>query len=207
MEVPGSHEVREVVLFYEMLGTATLIFAVNLGGGYFTPLAVGLTLFSNIAFFGSVSGGHFNPAVTAAVMVRLGLKNFASNLFYGLMIIMAQLLGATIGVVLVFISSNVDAKSQTIDPAITLLCPTRQFGELDVLCSGEGIQGQVFLMEAAVTFTFVSVILAFKFDGASDDHIVAAKSIAVTLVCMILISAKVSGGCLNPAIGIIQTCF
>lgn len=141
MEVSGSHSVREVVLFYEMLGTATLIFAVNLGGGYFAPLAVGFTLFANIAFFGSVSGGHFNPAVTAAVMVRLGLKNFPSNLFYGMMIIMAQLVGAALGVVLVFIASNSDMEAQTIDPPIGMLCPTRQFEDPMFACSGEGIYG------------------------------------------------------------------
>jgi glycerol uptake facilitator-like aquaporin len=49
-----------------------------------------------------VSGAHFNPAVTIAVLIKN--KNFARDLPFAAMIIMSQLVGAFIGIMTVFIS-------------------------------------------------------------------------------------------------------
>ena len=64
-----------------MIGTATLIIAVNWGVNLvtanFQPISVGLTLFANISILGPVSGGHFNPAVTMGVFIKEGRKNIS----------------------------------------------------------------------------------------------------------------------------------
>ena len=48
--------------FVEFLGTALLVGAVSFTG---TPLLIVSALAIAIAFGGKISGGHFNPAVTA----------------------------------------------------------------------------------------------------------------------------------------------
>lgn len=81
MEVPGGHQNKAIVCLYEMIGTATLIIAVNWGvdlkTANFQPISVGLTLFANISILGPVSGGHFNPAVTMGVFIKEGRKNIS----------------------------------------------------------------------------------------------------------------------------------
>src|SRR5580704_3241391 len=57
----------------EFIGTFFLTFVVAvsvLSGSVFTPLAAGATLMVMIYAGGHISGGHFNPAVTLAVLVR-----------------------------------------------------------------------------------------------------------------------------------------
>ncbi|HKC27296.1 MAG TPA: aquaporin [Jatrophihabitans sp.] len=57
----------------EAIGTFFLVFTVGvavLSGSTFTPLAAGAALMVMIYAGGHVSGGHYNPAVTLAVLVR-----------------------------------------------------------------------------------------------------------------------------------------
>ena len=97
MEVPGGHENKLWVLLYEMMGTALLLLAINnsANGDGTTPFAASIGLFGIIMLIGPVSGGHVNPAVSTAVFVR---EKKCSNIVYFALIIVAQLLGAGIGV-------------------------------------------------------------------------------------------------------------
>ena len=71
MEVPGGMDNKLIVCTCEMIGTAFLLIAVNWGGNSgLTPEAVGGTVFIMIHFFGAISGGHFNPAVTAGMFFK-----------------------------------------------------------------------------------------------------------------------------------------
>src|SRR2546427_2000125 len=57
----------------EFIGAFFLTFAVGvavLSGSVFTPLAAGATLMVMIYAGGHISGGHYNPAVTLAVVGR-----------------------------------------------------------------------------------------------------------------------------------------
>jgi aquaporin Z len=57
----------------ELIGTFFLMFAVAsaaLSGSTFTPLAAGATLMVMVYAGGHISGGHYNPAVTMAALVR-----------------------------------------------------------------------------------------------------------------------------------------
>src|SRR5712664_4084807 len=64
----------------ETIGTFFLTFVVAvsvLSGSVFTPLAAGATLMVMIYAGGHISGGHYNPAVTLAVLVRrrIGIRD------------------------------------------------------------------------------------------------------------------------------------
>jgi aquaporin Z len=57
----------------EALGTFFLVFTVGaavLSGSTYTPLAAGAVLMAMIYAGGHISGGHYNPAVTMAVLLR-----------------------------------------------------------------------------------------------------------------------------------------
>jgi glycerol uptake facilitator-like aquaporin len=87
MEVKGGSQNKFKVLFYEMLGTANLLYAINVSAsGGKQPFSVGLIIFANICIFGEVSGGHFNPAVTLGVLIA---ENKPSNILFALQIILA----------------------------------------------------------------------------------------------------------------------
>ena len=105
MEVKGGADNKKYVLLYEMIGTANLLYAINTSAaGGLQPFAVGLTIFGNICMFGEVSGGHFNPAVTIGVLIGEGMENFAQNIGFASMIIIAQILGAFLGCVSSFLA-------------------------------------------------------------------------------------------------------
>jgi len=67
---------------------------------------VGLALFCAISILGNVSGGHFNPAVTMGVLVKDGMSKLQQNLVFAVMIICAQLVGASIGVTLSYMTTK-----------------------------------------------------------------------------------------------------
>lgn len=88
MEVPGGYDNKLLVCVNELLGTAMLLIAVNWSGG--NVVGVCLTLYANIIIFGSVSGGHFNPAVTAGVLIRQSYEapsKIAVNVAYAALIV------------------------------------------------------------------------------------------------------------------------
>ncbi|PKL36914.1 hypothetical protein CVV38_03410 [Candidatus Peregrinibacteria bacterium HGW-Peregrinibacteria-1] len=91
--------------FAEALGTFLLtmtIFAATQYGGL-TPLFIGIGLLVLMYTLGPISGGHFNPAVTIALLTRKKLK-----LQDGLAYILAQFLGAILGIFLFSYSITID---------------------------------------------------------------------------------------------------
>lgn len=82
MEVPQGHDRKLTVCMYEFFGTMGLLFAINVGGG--DAAAICVTLFALLLICASVSGSHFNPAVTLAVY--FAEKDLGKNLCFMLMI-------------------------------------------------------------------------------------------------------------------------
>lgn len=172
---------------------------------------MGFTLFALIISFGPVSGGHFNPAVSTAVLVKEGMSNLTKHIVYYLLIISAQIIGAIVGVCLVALSQQKDSDLKTIFPGIALLCPgvmpTRIDETKDIICSNWNSAGSVFMVEMIVTFIFTNVILTVKYHFGSKELLINAASIGTTLFAMIVVTGELTGGCLNPAIGLVQPVF
>lgn len=66
---------------------------------------------------------------------------------------------------------------------------------------------KVFFCEAVCTFMFVSFIfMVVKHNGASNMP-VNALAIGVALFLAITMASGISGGCINPAVGLVQSVF
>ena len=93
MEIPGGHKNKTKVLLYELFGTSFLVYAALTSGG--NAVAVGLTLMVIIMCTGSITGAHYNPAVTMGVYVWK--RQWGKNFGFFLMLLVAQFLGAMLG--------------------------------------------------------------------------------------------------------------
>jgi len=78
--------------FAEFLGTLFFIYFILLSSG--NAFIIGISLAAIVYFTAHISGGHINPAVTAA-MIALGKINTTQAIVY----ILAQLLGAMTAVI------------------------------------------------------------------------------------------------------------
>ncbi|WP_407887994.1 MIP/aquaporin family protein [Levilactobacillus sp. N40-8-2] len=168
----------------EFLGTFMLVF---LGTGAVT-VAAGSTLTIGLAFglaitvsayaFGGISGGHFNPAVTTAMLINRRISG-RDAVWY----IVAQVLGATAAsaIMKLFVGG--------------LGLATNQLGQTDFPKISTGL---AFLVEALVTFLFLLVILNVTSDRHGNGDF-AGLTIGVTLGFLIIVALNLTGGSLNPA--------
>ena len=62
-------------------------------------------------------------------------------------------------------------------------------------------------MEMIGTVIFVSLIMAIKYNTPSKESVLGAFSVSLTLYGMIKMIGASTGGCLNPAVGLIQQSF
>ena len=60
----------------------------------------------------------------------------------------------------------------------------------------------MFLVEMFATCGLVTTIITLKYHSTIKEGVMAALTVGVTLLAMICWSGGISGGCLNPAIGI-----
>ena len=90
MEVPGGKGNKFFVFVSEFIGTMFLLIAINWAScSDSVPFAVGSTVFVMATIFGSISGGHFNPAVTLGMLWKEGKANFVYNLMFAIFILYA----------------------------------------------------------------------------------------------------------------------
>jgi aquaporin TIP len=139
-------------------------------------LAHGLTIAVMVAALGAVSGGHFNPAVTAAFMAT-GRMNPVTGVLY----VMAQILGASSAGFLLaglFGAQAVGAGTPALAPQIT---PTT------------GI-----IIEGIATFFLVTVIFGSAVDERSPKNIFPLM-IGFTVALDIMAIGPITGGAMNPA--------
>lgn len=165
----------------EFLGTFILVFVGSMGilaaGGatesaqmVAVGLAFGLALLAGIWVVGHVSGAHFNPAVTLAMLID-GRTSLGDAIGYWV----AQFAGAGVASLVILASQSKEAVAGTVTSYSTL---------------GVGI-----LMEIVLTTVFVWVILSTTKRGANH----APAAIALTLVAAHLAGIPFSGSSLNPA--------
>lgn len=70
MEIRSAKQNKLTVFAYEALGTAFLLYSINMSFGYeFGQFGIAFTLFAVILIGGPITGAHYNPAVTLGVYV------------------------------------------------------------------------------------------------------------------------------------------
>lgn len=137
------------------------------------PFAFGFGLLAAIFAFGHVSGGHFNPAVTVA-MVLDKRTTPADAVGY----IIAQVIGA-IGA-----------------GAVILIAISQEAVKAGITHPGTGVSDMgALILEVVFTAGFVGVILASTKRAPS----LAALAIPLTLVAIHFAAATLSGASVNPA--------
>jgi aquaporin Z len=164
----------------EMVGTFFLVFTVaacGLGGSAYTPLAAGAVLAAMIYAGGHVSGGHFNPAVTLAVLLRgrIGLRDAA---WYWIAQLAAGLIAAA-------------AARAVVNPArVTALT-----------LSGRAMTAAA-VAELLFTFALCSVVLNVATSRRQQGNAFFGLAIGFTVLAGAFAVGGISGAAFNPAVAL-----
>lgn len=170
-------------LLAEFLGTFTLVFvgaaavtvAENAGGLVVAALGHGLILVGLIYAYGHISGGHFNPAVTAGLLVGGKIDLTRAALY-----MVAQFAAAVVAALLL----------------TGLVGSSNNFGQtMGSLTLGAPWTAAVF--EAVLTFFLVSTIYQAAVYGKAGN--LAPVAIGLTLAGAIFAGGVYTGASLNPA--------
>lgn len=163
----------------EFIGTFFLVLtvgmAVNGGAGAMAPLAIGAALMVMIYAGGHISGAHYNPAVTLAVLIR-GRISAPESAAY----IMAQLLGAIIAAFVVKYLIG-DAKM----PAEAASNPAAV---------------KALIAELLGTFALAYVVLNVATAKGNAGNSYFGLAIGFTVTTMAYALGGISGGAFNPAV-------
>jgi len=172
-------------------GCGAAVFAANPAGdnsvgiGYLgVALAFGLTVLTGVYAFGTISGGHFNPAVTLGAAIAKRVEWAAVPGYWLVQILGGLVAGLTI---------------------LTIAKGRPKFNASGhMAANGYGINSPhgysltaVIIAEVLLTFIFLLVIL-----GSTDDRApkgFAGLSIGLTLTLIHLISIPISNTSVNPA--------
>lgn len=165
----------------EFIGTFALIFigagagAIGQGGLVGVALAHGFVILTFAYCFGAISGAHFNPAVTLAMLVGKVIS-FSTAVSY----IIAQVLGGVAGAA--FLSLVLGGNASGL--GTTTLSAT--------VSPAEGV-----VLEAVLTFFLMNSICNAAVAGRAKEF--APFAIGLTLVFCILMGGPLTGASLNPA--------
>ena len=162
----------------EFIGTFFLVLTIGMvvigGKGDFAPLAIGASLMVMVFAGGHISGGHYNPAVTFAVLLR-GRINTVDALCY----MIAQIVGAGIAslAVMYLLNDKMPAAAQEMaDPVKGLLA------------------------EFLGTFALAYVVLNTATAKGTKDNSFYGLAIGFTVMTMAYGLGSISGGAFNPAV-------
>lgn len=163
----------------EAIGTFFLVLTIGLtvlDGTSFAPLAIGSALMVMVYMGGPISGGHYNPAVSLAVMLR-GKLAAKELLPYWV----SQVVGALAAAVTVFAM-----KGGTFAPS-----PGDGAGVLAVA-----------LAEFLFTFALCLVVLRVATSDKVSGNSYFGLAIGFTVTIGAFAAGPISGGAFNPAVGI-----
>lgn len=170
-------------LLAEFIGTFTLI-AVGVGsilmdaGLAAVALAHGLAIAVMVCAMAHVSGAHFNPAVTLAMLVTKNVDIMTAVKYW-----VAQFAGAIAGAL-----------------AISWLFPNVSGHVAGVPALGEGVtMGMGLGIEALLTFFLVWVIYGIAVDQGATFGSLAGLPIGFTISACILMAGPLTGVAINPA--------
>jgi MIP family channel proteins len=182
-------------LLAEFIGTFALIFvgagsAAVVGGGAGLPgvaavaFAHGLTVMAFAFAYGSVSGGHFNPSVTVAVLAAGAMRRGEAAGY-----VVSQLVGGILGALLLrAVLGGTGTSLGTPDLAHNL-------GLGATTLSVAPWAGYV--IEAVLGFFLSTVVLSTAVTGRAGN--LAPLAIGVTLIFNIIMGGPLTGAAFNPA--------
>ncbi|MDT5014830.1 MAG: aquaporin [Mycobacterium sp.] len=165
----------------EAIGTFLLVFAVGAAvasGSTFAPLGIGAALMVMVYVGAYVAGGHYNPAVTLAVLVRrrIGLRDAFA---YWLVQIGSGLLAAVL-------------VRRIFDPALG--APSAM-----MMLTRRGL-GAAFVAELLFTFALCYVVLNVATSSSHSDKSYYGVIFGFTVFASAVAIGTISGGALDSAV-------
>jgi aquaporin Z len=157
----------------EFIGTFFLVLTIGLTGN---PLAIGVMLMVMVYMGGHISGAHYNPAVSIAMIYR-GLLTVKEAINY----ILSQLAGAILAALLV----------NWLGGFIMQVGPSSTASIMQILA-----------VEAIFTFALMLVILNVATNPETEGNSYYGLAIGFTIMAAAYSGGGISGGVYNPAVGI-----
>ena len=155
----------------EFIGTFFLVLTIGLTGN---PLAIGSALMVMIYAGGHISGAHYNPAVTLAVLIRGKITSNEAIVYMG-----SQLAGGLIAALIVGIFRQ---------------APPEAMQQLDII--------KAILAELLGTFALAYVVLNVATAKATSGNSYFGLAIGFTVMAMAFCFGDYSGGAFNPAVAV-----
>ena len=163
----------------EFIGTFFLVFTIGTAvafAGPFAPLAIGSALMVMIYAGGHISGAHYNPAVTTAVLIRgsIGLKD-------ALVYMLVQFAAAIVAALLIWWLND--------HPLV--VAPKVDYSSVKVL-----------VVETLFTFALAYVVLNSATHTKTTGNSFYGLAIGFTVMVGAFSVGAISGGAFNPAVGV-----
>ena len=162
----------------EFVGTTLFVLSIALvviANHPMAPLVIGCALMIMVYMGGHISGGHYNPAVSLAAMMRGALPGSDLLGYWA-----AQVLGAVLAGVLARVITG-----ETFAPA-----------------PGVGVSvGVALLVELLYTFALCLVVLNVAVSKKTSGNSYYGLAIGFTIVVAAFAGGGISGGAFNPAVG------
>ena len=161
----------------EFIGTFFLVFTVGMAvatAGTLAPLAIGAVLMVMVFAGGHVSGGHYNPAVSLAVLLRRKMTPNECVAY-----IVTQVLAALVAAGVVGILGYTPKSSLAVAGA-----------------------GKMLIAEFLFTFALAYVVLNVATSRGTEGNSFYGLAIGFTLAAGAFAVGSVSGGAFNPAVAV-----
>jgi aquaporin Z len=170
---PRKYAVEVIGTFFLVLTVAVSVFSHSA----FTPLAAGAALMVMVYAGGHISGGHYNPAVTMAVLWRRRIG-------------LADAIGYWIAQLVAGVIAGVVARAIVNPAAVTTLHP-----------SGHALAATA-VVEFLFTFALCYVVLNVATSKSQSGNSYFGLAIGFTVLAGAFAVGGISGGAFNPAVSL-----
>jgi len=160
-------------LFIELFGTFFLVLIIGLSSG--NPIAVGFGLMVLVYCGAHISGAHYNPAVTLAMLVQKEISRVDSIKYF-----LSQTLGSTLAALSICLMNT----NMQVQPVL-----------------GDSIY-PIFFSEIIFTFLLVFVILNVATHPNLKGNSFYGLAIGLTVMAGIFSVGPISGAVFNPAVSL-----
>jgi len=160
-------------LFIELFGTYFLVLIIGLSSG--NPIAVGFGLMVLVYCGAHISGAHYNPAVTLAMLVQKEISPLDSVKYF-----LSQILGSTLAALSICLMNT----NMQVQPVL-----------------GDSIY-PIFFSEIIFTFLLVFVILNVATHPNLKGNSFYGLAIGLTVMAGIFSVGPISGAVFNPAVSL-----